>query len=202
MYGTMEELKVSLVSSVSPILTRRGRNRGQSCMKKEIWRPVIGYENNYVVSNLARIKNTRSLRMLKPINSRGYTLVSLCKNGIIKSTRIHRIVALAFIPNPHNKPFINHKNGNKNDNSIENLEWCTYKENLQHSWDTGLRKKKSATGEKFIYFDRLSYRIIKDYVYMGSFGSLKEAVEKRDSLKLLIKQTQWNCKRRTRTVRY
>jgi hypothetical protein len=67
--------------------------------------------------------------------------VDLCKNGKKKTFLVHRLVATAFIPNPDNKPYINHINGNKTDNRLENLEWCTQSENMKHSYRTGLQTK-------------------------------------------------------------
>lgn len=111
----------------------------------EIWKDVIGYEDIYQVSNSGKIKRIgaytnqtgktwRSERILKPATKgRGYMYVQLSKNGRARPKHVHRLVAEAFIPNPENKPTVNHKNGNKADNSVENLEWATYTENNMHS---------------------------------------------------------------------
>ena len=84
-------------------------------------------------------------RKTKGSKSNGYFVVNLNKDKKNKSFRVHRLVASAFIPNPENKPFVNHKNGIKIDNRIENLEWCTPKENTSHAVNAGLFSSK---GEK------------------------------------------------------
>lgn len=120
----------------------------------EDWRDVLGFEGAYRINADGCIKSLgRDVfnpihdsvfikeRILKThIGVDGYYKVGLCKDGKIKKLRLHRLIALAFIPNPLNKPCINHKNGNKLDNRIENLEWCTRAENNTHSYRTGLRK--------------------------------------------------------------
>ena len=103
----------------------------------EIWKDVDGYEGLYQVSDLGRVKG----KDIKAKNlCQGYHHVGLWKNNEVKSMKVHRLVALAFIPNPENKPCINHKDGNKLNNHVNNLEWCTYSENLKHAYDTGLMK--------------------------------------------------------------
>lgn len=119
----------------------------------EIWRPVKGYENLYEISNLGRVKSLPRLktsgaagriltkeRYLKPcINEKGYYLVVLSKpNEKKRSFNIHRLIMESFIPNPNNLPAINHINGIKTDNSLENLEWCTFGHNNRHAIATGL----------------------------------------------------------------
>ena len=102
-------------------------------MDKEIWTPVVGYEGVYEVSNMGRVRNRFGKIMMKRFNHKGYHRVYLTKNGEPKYVAVHRIVGKAFIPNPENKPQINHKNGVKTDNRVENIEWCTNEENLEHS---------------------------------------------------------------------
>lgn len=118
---------------------------------QEIWKDIVGYEGLYQISNLGRIKRLKKLivlqnggkyyleeKILKPgKNSRGYNLVVI--KG--KALRIHRLVAETFIPNPENKQQVNHKDGNKNNNRAENLEWCTCKENVNHAIKIGVFKK-------------------------------------------------------------
>lgn len=116
---------------------------------KELWKPINGYEDRYHISNLGRVKSIKRIseqdhllpeRILKPGNLRGYHRVLLLKNGHRKNVQVHRLVAKAFIPNPENKPQVNHINGVKNDNRVDNLEWVTASENKQHAFDTGLEK--------------------------------------------------------------
>ena len=104
---------------------------------QEIWKDIEGYEG-YKVSNLGRIKSlnynhTGKEKILKlRLNSDGYYYVFLCKNGEMKNFKVHRLVALSFIPNPENKECIDHINGIKVDNRVENLRWCTQKENMNY----------------------------------------------------------------------
>lgn len=76
--------------------------------------------------------NRHSRRTFGQLDQYGYCRVKIIVNGVLKNARVHRLVALAFIPNPYNKPSINHRNGNKSDNRVENLEWCTPQENVDH----------------------------------------------------------------------
>lgn len=102
-------------------------------MISEIWRDVPNYEGLYQVSNTGKVRNARSGRVLKPHRQgSGYLQTMLSKDGSRSHPLVHRIVASAFIPNPEQKPQINHKNGDKSDNRSENLEWCTMSENLKH----------------------------------------------------------------------
>ena len=104
-------------------------------MEEEIWKPIKDYEGLYEVSNLGRVKSlnyrgTGKERILKNTErSNGYLAIGLIKNGKTKMFRVHRLVAEAFIPNPENKPCVDHINTIKNDNRVENLRWVTCEEN-------------------------------------------------------------------------
>lgn len=136
--------------------------------KLEIWKDVEGYEEYYEVSNFGEVKSKdrwrdngrggylqKSKVMTKSPTSTGYFKIGFVKNKIRKEFKIHRLVAIAFIPNPKNKPFINHIDGNPLNNHVSNLEWCTPSENVQHSYETGLRETN---------FHKYLDNIIKEYV--------------------------------------
>ncbi len=127
--------------------------------EKEIWKDVVGYEGLYQVSNLGRVKSlarsvishytdrkpivttNRKERIMKQfLYKTGYLYTGLAKNRVKKKYKIHRLVAMAFIPNPENKPMVNHIDGNPLNNRVENLEWCTNQENQIHAIKTGLNK--------------------------------------------------------------
>lgn len=101
----------------------------------EIWKYIPGYENIYQVSNLGRVKSFyRKKKILKNINKKfDYKTVFLHKNKISKSYLVHRLVALTFLPNKEKKPDVNHKDNNPSNNRVDNLEWCTEKENTAHA---------------------------------------------------------------------
>ena len=100
----------------------------------EFWKPIYGYEGLYEVSNFGRVKSVKFKKSrLKTLykNEKGYLYTYLYKNGVREKLRIHRLVALAFIPNPENKPTVNHIDEDKSNNKVSNLEWATYKEQMQ-----------------------------------------------------------------------
>ena len=104
------------------------------------WESVKGYKNYYLVSTTGLVYSIRSKKLLSPFISSGYLQIELNLNGIAKKHLIHRIVAEAYLPNPNNLPCVNHKDGNKLNNDISNLEWCSYKENMEHASEYGLLK--------------------------------------------------------------
>lgn len=138
---------------------------------KEIWKDIRGYEGLYQVSNLGNVRSLNynrqnKIKNIKAVsNYRGYLKVSLSKNNIIKNKNVHRLVAEAFIVNPNNFPVVNHKDGNKHNNKIINLEWTTKSENTNHAYKNNLMKKNN---KAIIQLDKNKNRI-KEY------KSIKEA---------------------------
>lgn len=140
-------------------------------MIMEIWRNVIEYENLYQVSNEGRVKSlnykkTKKEKILKQyIDNCGYLFVTLSNKGKTKSFKIHRLVAETFIPNPQNLPCVNHKDEDKTNNKVENLEWCTYEYNNNYGTrnkrisEKGLNKKNS----KIVYQYTLDGKLIAIY---------------------------------------
>ena len=122
-------------------------------------RPVVGYEGYYEVDQFGRVfavdrvvhvidngreydKPLKGRQMKQSVHSQGYKTVSLTKDGHTKTMYVHRVVAEAFIPNPNNYPFINHKDEDKTNNFVENLEWCTNEYNVNYGKGKERRAKK------------------------------------------------------------
>ena len=125
---------------------------------------INGEKSKYIVTKTGKIykinKNGKRKPMKHFIDKDGYHAVGLHLNGKSYYRRVHRLVAEAFIPNPECKPEVNHKDGNKNNNRMRNLEWVTTKENICHAWNTGLAK--ASRGERHpnsIYTEKQVRRI-------------------------------------------
>lgn len=145
----LEELKPALEHHYS-----NNRHHPEYSHYHETWKSIDGYEKLYEVSDLGRVRSCDKIikretqgnfhkdgKIRKPhITPKGYARISLSKDGQQRHYFIHTLVAKAFIPNVEDKTQINHKNGNKLDNRVNNLEWVTPSENLLHAYDTGLRE--------------------------------------------------------------
>ena len=132
---------------------------------KEEWRAIIvnGISTNYEVSNFGEIRNCSTNRILSPfIDKDGYYRNTIVVNGKSYKQGVHRFVAQAFIPNPENKPEVNHKDGDKSHNEDSNLEWSTVPENIQHAYDTGLKEAiRGSANSLSHYTDKQIHKVCK-----------------------------------------
>ena len=151
----------------------------------EVWKDIKGYEGHYQVSDLGRVKSlsrvvksrvgvfgTKKEIILKTFkNGDGYLKYKLCINGKEKSVISHRLVANEFLENPFNKPQVNHKNGIKDDNRVDNLEWVTSSENVIHSLANNLKipQKGSEHG-----MSKLTEKEVLEIRAIGRTKTLKE----------------------------
>ena len=122
----------------------------------EVWKPIPGLEGRYDVSNCGRIRNAKTCRVRKtPNGKRGYPVFSI-RGGLVL---VHRCVAKAFIPNPENYDQVNHKDGNKQNNTVDNLEWCNARQNVLHARKMGLKK---SDGDKPV-LQILNGKVVSEY---------------------------------------
>lgn len=153
----------------------------------EIWKDIRGYEGLYQVSNLGRVRSLDRRdkrnrywpeRVLKSIVGKfGYASVHLLKDGVTKTAKVHRLVALMFIENPNNYKEVNHKDENKLNNSVDNLEWCTRSYNVTYgSLDENFRKRRVA-GERNGRH-RLTFEQVKEIRELYSRNSRDKNISK------------------------
>lgn len=137
----------------------------------EEWRDVVGFEGFYKVSSIGRIKAIHGKEKIikTSLDRRGYPRTTLCIRGRKKYDSIHRFVAIAFIDNPENKRTVNHKDGNKLNNCVDNLEWATDKENKAHAMANGLavmpehKMSGDHVGSKIVLQYDLNMNILREY---------------------------------------
>jgi len=161
----------------------------------EIWKDIIGYENIYKISNLGKIiSNDRILNLKNGFKRfekgremkltethKGYLCVGLSKNSKNKTFEIHRLIAIHFIENPNNYNIVNHIDGNKLNNNINNLEWVNLRENTTHG---NLNKNNFTSKYPCVYKPKNSKKFIAEINYngkknyLGSYNTEKEAHEK------------------------
>lgn len=170
-------------------------------MEQEIWKDIEGYEGLYQVSNMGRVMRVNTQHILRPcIGTTGYWIVALSKNGITKTWKIHRLVAMAFVPNPCNKREVGHKDENPLNSCADNLEWVTSFENCnmplhkkrlssalrgkRDSIKTRRKKREAQLGTKSHLFgvsgglhpkSRSVQRFTKDGHFIDEYGSISDA---------------------------
>lgn len=148
----------------------------------EEWRPIPGFEGLYEVSNLGRVKSLPRMRRGRGVGlhraggrilscnglaGAGYPIVQL-SNIKLSQRFVHRLVADAFIPNTNGYEYVNHKDGDKTNNRSDNLEWCTFSQNVAHAWKTGLRKDGIHPNKKRV-------RVFYPNGEIKEFGSISDA---------------------------
>jgi hypothetical protein len=165
---------------------------------EEVWKDIKGFEGLYMVSNIGNVKRLKSKWVLNErligrlVDRDGYFRRTLCKNSLSKQITEHRLVATTFIENPENKLTINHINGIKTDNRVENLEWNTQLENKQHAVSSGLTNLKGTNHPRC----KLSDKDVLEIREIG-FSQTRTALSKkygvsRITILRIIKRSNWN----------
>jgi hypothetical protein len=152
---------------------------------EEVWKPIEGFEY-YSVSNLGNVFSDYSFKLVKARKDKyGYKRVDLRKNSTSYTHRIHRLIASAFIANPENKPFVDHINGDRSDNRIENLRWAT---NLENTFNSKIGKNNTS-GIKGVCYNKSSKKWIAFIKINGKRNHLGSFENKEDAIKARLKKS-------------
>lgn len=161
-------------------------------MENEIWKPIQGFDS-YLVSNIGRVMRLGGKVHAMNKSSDGYIRATFRTSRTQCTTKkVHRLVAIAFIPNPNNYPSVNHIDGNKENNAVWNLEWCTHKMNMKHAADTGLTARgvkcnKSKLTESQIHAIR--------QIYDAGLSSQRSLAAKykvaKNAIKMIVNRKSW-----------
>lgn len=171
---------------------------------EKIWKKIPNY-SSYEISNYGEIKtfNWKNLgreAIMKPaLDPTGYPRTMLKRDdGLIHTIKVHRLVAITFIENPEGKPCVNHINGIRNDNRVVNLEWCTHKENMQHSFKIGLSSQKGEKNSNATLTDDQVREILAEYQFgkTGKNGMTKQQIAEKYNttfsvIKRLVQRKTW-----------
>ena len=193
-HGNYSKFKQNMVASKKAYSERMAnykisKSKENASDLKVEWKLIEGFDGIYSVSNYGEVRNNKTGRLMKQKkNEKGYLRLGLRKNGKTKCMRVHRLVAQAFIPNPDNKPDVNHIDFDKENNCVNNLEWVTCKENNDYSFGNRKRssginyKKVSNTGEKHISYQNGYYvvRMFGKKYFCKSFKNIEDAKKCRD----------------------
>lgn len=164
---------------------------------KELWKDIPNYENHYQVSNTGKI---RSIKKDKPLimksrkNNSGYLLIGIFKNGMREVLLLHRLIAMTFLKNPYFKKTVNHKDGNKLNNNLSNLEWNTLKENIQHASKNGMMKGNRTPGSTRPY-TKLNWQNVKEIRDLISIYNCRQIAElygvSKSNIEFIINKHTW-----------
>lgn len=197
----LENLEWKTVSEIANYAKVNGRNDNLIINEKQIIKPleyeyfenIKGFGIDYKISNFGRVvslKRGNETLLSVAINHKGYPVVFLSKDGKTKNYLIHRLIAIQFIPNPENKPQVNHINGIRTDFSISNLEWCTASENVRHSYDV-LGKVHNATG----MFNRCGKKVAQYDLDGKLLNTFQSTMDAERSLKISNTNISLSCKK-------
>lgn len=165
----------------------------------EVWKDIESHKSLYEVSSFGNISslnyNKTKKRKNRPvqIHTNEYSLIRLSKKGITTNHFVHRLVAQAFIPNPENKPQVNHKNGIRNDNRLDNLEWVTAKENTSHGMKRGTIGPLGELHQNSKVTEKEVLEIRSKYIY-GEYGYMrlgKEYGVSHSTIKDIVLNRRW-----------